>query len=557
MSEVATPFLWENTTAEGLLRLIKSTETDYRHDGRVCTIRLDAHLGDCKPFEYFHKYAQYVKTLDIYDRDSRPCYTVDGCEILRIEREAQGRPLLPNLRVLRFLNTSQWHGVDECHWLITFAHPGLEEVSLIPNSLLPAGRIPFPVASFILATLVIICPRIQVLELAPNNSLLYPDNLDTPCFNPFSFSAALKYRPNSQPWYEALPALSRLRRLTVSNGWLHPAGLKALGRLTKLESLTIVPGALDLFDPEFDVNATVLEGTFPRLINLSLLGFEVWKNSSVLAVTTILRQLVTVKLECYFDRIGFKTLLKGLRAAPHLQNICVNHVDQSKPGERPVNVYNAMQQMGPHPSLENIHLGGIRIDKQSRRSRFRCIRDLGPIWPNVRTLSMPSQSASLKELEDFATLPSLTRLTLNLDLKYSYLPAKPDFKRAPLKVLTSSGPVRLSTEYEDISLCAVALLRLWPSLTCVTWSDDDPARKELAEFFNSKILKCVKESGFGQPQADGKLSAGKRLKRFQVHFEQIVEDLEETDGWNSDSDRESEWETDSEVEPDSGLELEL
>ncbi|CUA76190.1 Clustered mitochondria protein homolog [Rhizoctonia solani] len=562
MFDVATPFLWKNATPEGLLWLIKSTEIDYRRNGRVHTIRLDAHMEEPNPFEDFHKYAQHVKTLEIYDRNCRPCYTVEGWDILRAERE-RNRPLLPNLRAVRFFNTSQSHGTDEFNWLIAFAHPGLEEVSLIPNPLLPAGRIPFPVSSLILATLVKMSPRIQVLELASNDDIFYPDNLSSARFDEPSFNGALRYRyPGSPTWYQSLPTLSHLRHLTLSDGWFHPNGLESIGRLAELESLTVVPGSLEGFEFKVDINSTVPECAFPGLINLSLIGFEVLRIGPVLTIAGMLRRLVTIKLEFYFDPhdvndryIELENIFKALRNAPHLQKLRVDCTFEPKAGERPANVRSAMEQMGLHPALENIYLSGIRIDKHWRRSRFLCIRDLGPIWPNVRILSMPHQSASISELEDFATLPSLTHLTLNLDLKHPYIPAKPNFKRAPLKVLTSSGPVRLSTDYEDISLCAVALLRLWPSLTCATWSDDDSARKELAEFFNSKILKCVKKSRFGQPQADAKLSARKRLKGFKVHFEQIVEDLEETDGWNSDSDRESEWETDSEVEPDSGLEL--
>ncbi|KAH7333813.1 hypothetical protein B0J17DRAFT_631378 [Rhizoctonia solani] len=144
-----------------------------------------------------------------------------------------------------------------------------------------------------------------------------------------------------------------------------------------------------------------------------------------------------------------------------------------------------MGQTDPYPSLEYIHLGGIRIDKRWRRNPiYRCIRDLASVWPNVRTLLMPSQSASVKELGEFTTLPSLVHLTLNLDLKYPYFPDKPSFKRAHLKTLTSSGPVRFGIDYDDISLCAA----LWPSLECLIWSDKDPIRIELAELFNAKVL---------------------------------------------------------------------
>ncbi|KDN41800.1 hypothetical protein RSAG8_07171, partial [Rhizoctonia solani AG-8 WAC10335] len=418
MSKVAAPFLWKNSTAEGLLRLIKSTKISRRPDGRVRTICHDAHTGDYEPFKDFHNYAQYVKTLEIYDRNSRPCYTVDSWPVLLAEMKAQGRSLLPNLRALRFLNTSQSHGMDEFKWLQTFATPGLKEVSLMPNALSPAGRIPFPIASAILGVLVKLCSGIQILELAPSDDHLCPETLDS-----------------SQPWYQAIQAIPHLRHLTVSEGWFYPAGLRALGRLTELESLTVVPEPLDGFGYEFDIDPTVFAG--------------------------MLRQITTMKLEFHFDvdddrYMEFEKIFHGLRSAPCLRELCVDFAFHPGRGERPANVYWAMGEMGLHPSLEHIHLDGIRIDKTWRRkSNLRYIRRVpGSIWPNVRTLSMPSQSASIRELEDFATLPSLTHLTVNLDLKYPYFPAKPGFTCAPFKILTSSGPVRLSTDFEDISLSA-------------------------------------------------------------------------------------------------------
>ncbi|KAG8762326.1 hypothetical protein FRC11_009851 [Ceratobasidium sp. 423] len=491
-----------------------------------------------------------LASLEIYDQGSRHCYKVDGWHVLGIEKKAQGRPLLPNLKTLRFLNTSASHGMDESKWIQAFAPPGLKELSLTPNHPLPGGRIPFPVASVITKTLIRHCPSIQILRLAPNDDENHPANLDYDIFDLPLFRAALSYEP-SQPWYQAVQALTQLRHLTISEGWFYPASLRIVGSLPEIESITVVPGKLDNFDYVFEMNRTLPDESFPNLAHLSTVGLEGWGVGSILGIQAMLRQITVLKLEFYFDDPedgsddqywGMQILFQGLRNAPRLQELYISYSFVPDNGERPLRTYESIQEMGPHPELECIHLRGIRLDKVSRRE-YPGICQLASIWPNVRTLSMPSQSASIRELEDFATFLNLTHLTVNLDLKSPYRPEKPELGALPLKTLTSSGPVRLSTDYREISLSAVGLLRLWPSLQCVAWSDDDPARIQLAEFFNSEVLGCNRTSMFGVPREAAKLSARRRKRELKVHFTQMVEDLQEADGWNSDSD----WSSESEL----------
>ncbi|CUA76192.1 hypothetical protein RSOLAG22IIIB_12106 [Rhizoctonia solani] len=228
----------------------------------------------------------------------------------------------------------------------------------------------------------------------------------------------------------------------------------------------------------------------------------------------------------------------GLRNASCLRELHVTFPIQPEEGERPMNAYDSIEKMGPHLSLEHIHISGIRIN------RDHCfIRKLAALWPNVRTLSMPSQSASLKELEEFARLPSLRHLTVNLSLKYPDYVTRPDFERGPLKTLKSSGPVRLSTSYKDLSLSANALLVLWPSLERVSWSDEDPTRTQMADFFNSEVLRFNREFLFGEPRDVAQLSATKRAKEMRSLFRLVKEGLEEVD---SDSD------ADADTDPEEG-----
>ncbi|CAE7223793.1 unnamed protein product [Rhizoctonia solani] len=199
--------------------------------------------------------------------------------------------------------------------------------------------------------------------------------------------------------------------------------------------------------------------------------------------------------------------------------------------------------MGPHPSLEHVYLDGIRIHKAYRRE-YRSFRDLAVIWPNVRTLSMPSQHATLRELEDFATLPSLSHLTVKLNLRGSYFPGNPDFKTAPLRMLTSSGPVRLSPIYEDLSRSAGALLRLFPFLQGVSWSDDDPTRERLARFFNSEMLRFHKQFALNDSPEDIQLSVAcsRGIKEKQTSLGYIIGGLIQAE-LDSDSDSNSESES--------------
>ncbi|CAE6364579.1 unnamed protein product [Rhizoctonia solani] len=460
MCEIATPLLWKNATAAGLLALIKSAIT-FCYNGRADNIFLDAEDAGDQNFERFHLYGQYIENLEIYDQESYRCYSLDGWHILEAELRARGRPLIPNLSALRFLNTSSSHGIDESRWIQIFAHPGLKEVSLMPNPPTPAGRIPFPVASLILEALVRYCPDIQILQLAPNDDQHYPATLHRKLFNVPLFRAALECQP-PRPWYQAAQVLTRLQHLTISEGWLYPNSFQTLGSFPELESLAIVPGPLEGFDYEPDTNLVLLSGSFSKLINLSILGLEDWTIGTILEIQGLIRQITTMKLEFSFNGphgdlgdhyCGLEKIFKGLRGASFLQELHISFPFELEEEGRPAEVYSMMEEMGLHPLLTTISLDGIRIDKEQRRT-CDAIRGLSPIWPNARTLSMPSQHASLRDLVDFARLPSLRYLTVRLNLKYPYIPANSGFKAAPLKVLMSSGPVRLSTTYKDLCLSA-------------------------------------------------------------------------------------------------------
>ncbi|CAE6364598.1 unnamed protein product [Rhizoctonia solani] len=459
MCEIATPLLWKNATAAGLLALIKSAIA-FRYNGRVDSIFLDIEDVEDHNFRKFHLYGQYIETLEIYDQKFRHCYNLEGWHILGAELNNRGRPLIPNLNALRFLNISSSHGIEESKWIQIFAHPGLKEVSLTPNPPRPVGRIPFPVASLVLETLIRYCPGVGALHLAPNDDKFHPVTLNLSLFDASFFRAALAYQP-SRPWYQAAQVLTQLQHLTISEGWLYPVSLRILGSLPELESLTIVPGPLNDFDYMFDINPTLPDGSFSNLTKLSMLGLEAWGVGAILEIQDLIRQLTTMRLEFYFDEpdrdsdekyTEVQRIFEGLRGAPYLRELRIFFPFDPEEGERAANVYHVMEDMGPHSLLKDLRLDGIRIDKGYRR--VHTIRNLSSIWPNVQSLSMPSQHASIRDLEDFATLPSLRHLTVKLNLKLPYLPAKPDFKAAPLKRLTSSGLVRLSTIYEDLYLSA-------------------------------------------------------------------------------------------------------
>ncbi|KAG8707257.1 hypothetical protein FRC11_007560, partial [Ceratobasidium sp. 423] len=536
-----------NATAQGLLWLINSTEiAPFYSAGSPNFIWLDSYASDHNNFKRFHVYAPYVETLEIYDRNSNWCYIVEDWYLLWDEIQAQDRPLLPNLKALRFVNTSPSHGLEELEWISLFATPKLKEVSLAPHMNSPSWPILFPIASRILQTLVDRCPSIQTLDLATDDDR-HPENT-----NSARRRAGLAHR-SSRPWYHELQHLTKLRHLTVSEGWLYPASLQVLGRLPELESLTIVPGSLKGFDYQSDMDRDLPNGAFPQLTKLSMVGLEGSGMGIILSVTGMSRQITRMKLE--FDpefmndeHYEFKKLFKGLRHATCLRELHVSFPCDPEEGACPAEVNGSMERMGPHPSLEYVHLDGIRIPKDFRRAH-RSIYGLAAIWPNVRTLTMPSQHASIRDLEDFATLPSLVHLTVKLNLEHPYLPEVSEFELAPLKRLTSSGPVRLGSVYKNLMRSAhqlntfnpttSALLSLYPLLEQVTWSDGDPARMQLAEFFNSEVLRFTREFLFGSPPKDARSSARKSAKEMKVPFRLIVEDLEEVAS-DSDSDSETE-----------------
>ncbi|CAE7223799.1 unnamed protein product [Rhizoctonia solani] len=539
MSKIATQLLWRNVTAEGLLSLIKSTEYYRYKSDSPAFFHLDSYTSDQDNFKMFHFYAQYVETLEVYDRSGR-CYRVEDWYLLRREIRARNSPLLPNLKALRFASTSTSLGLKEMKWISVFATPRLEEISLAPTIYSHVWPILFPIASTILKTIFEFCPGIQTLALATAD-----DDLDAEELTKVE-GRALAHRP-PRPWYQELKRLTKLRHLTVSEGWLYPASLQELGSLPELESLTIVPGSLDNFNHKTDIETGLPNGAFTCLTKLSLLGLDGLGFNAVLSITGLSRKITIMKLELYFDSLEpeeeFEELFDGLRHASCLRELHIRHPFQPEKGDKPINIYSSMENMGLHPSLEHVYLDGIRIKKRYRRDS-RPFRRLAVIWPNVQTLWMPSQHASLQELKDFARLTSLSHLTVKLNLGDPRLPAELKFKSAPLETLTSSGPVRLSTTYKDLSLSARALLRLWPSLRQVAWSDKDHERTQMADFFNSQVLRFNREKLFRGLEEDVRLSATQSTTEMKARFKLILEDVEQPD---LDSDTDSDMDTDSET----------
>ncbi|KDN36077.1 hypothetical protein RSAG8_11099, partial [Rhizoctonia solani AG-8 WAC10335] len=318
------------------------------------------------------------------------------------------------------------------------------------------------------------------------------------------------------------------------------------GIKSKLDRPYLATPAAVLYQTDLSIKASdVTNGAFRQLTELSMLGLDGFGMGVVLHVTEMSRKVTAMKLELCFDDVReddeygeLERLFEGLGNALCLRELYISLPFRSEDGGRPADASDSMERMGPHPSLEHIHISGIRINKESRRL-CHSIRNLASIWPNVRTLSMPSQHASIRDLEAFATLPCLRHLTVNLNLKRPVLPEKPDFERAPLETLTSSGPVRLSARYKDLLLSASALSLLWPSLQRVTWSDEDPARTQMAGFFNSEVLRFSREFLCENAQGDAKLSVTKGPRELKTLFKLVIEDVEAADS-DSDTDTDTE-----------------
>ncbi|CAE6436291.1 unnamed protein product [Rhizoctonia solani] len=511
MFNIATPLLWRETTAWELLHLVKTVLVYPKLEEGVSYVFSLNHIHSTskRPFERFHFYAPRVETLVVYENgptrvifpyhpaDLDP-YEVMGWDILFQEAKLHAGPLLPKLKSILFMqDVFPTHGLAELKRIAVFATHNLERLSLVPSHLYPHAAIPYAVASSILRELTLISPTIRTLELAASRNINSSPN-------PLALQEALIHQ-SSEPWYHHLKQLQKLRSLTLSEACLRPACFEIISSLPELASLSIIQETHESWDYDLLIehitNIRVPDESFLNLTHLSLNGLELDIIEKLLSFNPLLFQVISLELRFWVDPNAlsnypdpdeeyatFWTLFSSLRGIPCLQELIAALCPSRDTGPF-TRLVDQAGRMGVNTSLTHVYLGGMYFEMSPD---YSCVPGLIRIWPNLQTLSIPSQPASIEELKSFAGFPKLLKLTVALDLDSpsSHTPSLSRSTHAPLTILASSGRVRLSDDNPELHTRVSELLCLWPSLQSVTWIDSNSARMNQARVLNQIIRGC-------------------------------------------------------------------
>lgn len=300
-------------------------------------------------------------------------------------------------------------------------------------------ELPFSIASGFLEAITKCCPNVEHLVLHPCDIEL--DHVE--------------YIP-SQSWYRYIGVFQKLRRLSITEGWLDYPSLLALSRLPSLKDLDIWPGDLEGFDIPDDLIRELPPGAFPALRGLALKNLHPFAIAEIFSIRVMFERITHLFIRFNPQELDISNhdghspalwrnswivhrFLPLLQNTPCLDNLGVEFSSSEDIVYR-IGVPEVLDVMAKLPlrtvHLDHMHLGTGDFDF-----------DLGSIWPKVTKLSMPHQHASLQELSYFTAMPKLRRLIVMVDFTTRFTP-QITTQHFSLNTLQSSYGSRLHTKFE-------------------------------------------------------------------------------------------------------------
>ncbi|KAB5588298.1 hypothetical protein CTheo_8262 [Ceratobasidium theobromae] len=466
--------VWKHVDgAQNLLILIKFVVPIYdAKSGSLVSIDFDSQIARSRSsadsFERFDLYAPYVKTLDIYGRSSHFYFlNRDNIPILRRMLKRRGsRALLPNLHSFDLTSDQRRHShgdlkLDRMYWIKLLGSDKIETVMLRsdgpPNYDFLIG---YGQASSIVRYLAKHCPNVQTLSLYPREDI---------ASSPRNLSLFIN------PWYIGIQELNKLKSLLLSDGWLSDQPILGLGNLPELTSLEFEPGDLYTKWPEntssVELNEFLSPTAFPKLDTLKLdikLTYQIF----VLGLQKMVKHVENLNLYTglFMDAVEpedleainsdfeeSKDLLQHklvplFANMPNLKHLELtmwsphSHIDETLSVEFP-----GFLDAVILPQLEFVAFDGLHFGSRTLE------RNLASVWPQLTTLLLPDQDASLQELAGFATLPNLFNLMVRLKITTKY-PFKPISRTeyAPLERIDCCKGTEISSEPEVLNHTARA-----------------------------------------------------------------------------------------------------
>ncbi|KAB5588984.1 hypothetical protein CTheo_7579 [Ceratobasidium theobromae] len=500
--------------AQNLLTLIKFAIPVYDTESEsLVSIVFDSliaeYINSADLFERFDLYARYVKTLNIIGRDS--CYySLDQNTYyvlcLKLGQRAS-RSLLPNLYSFELASNEKKHNHrcwDFIRWIKLL---GTNKIGIVtmrsdgPSADWSSSVLYIQTLS-ILGSLASHCPNVQTLSLYSSCDAEFPP-LALGSFN------------------KDIRKLNKLKSLSVGEERLCDATILALGDLPELTFLEFVNEDLDTSTSEMsgalgdlpvlpfleivntnqnldtstsemsgDVNELLSATAFQKLDTLRL-DTNLTHQIYVLGLQKMVRHVENLHLFLDFfpnsmnsqdpEAVDLESeeskdllqreLLPSFANMPNLKSLKVEMwdpncgIDDYDP--LPVEIPDFLDAISL-PQLELVMFDDIHFGSRILE------RNLGSIWPQLTSLTLLYQEASLEELEAFATIPNLCFLVVSLKLTTEYrLKPISRTKYAPLDEIRGSRGSEISSQPEVINHTAQGLLYLWPTIRSVNLFADE------------------------------------------------------------------------------------
>ncbi|KAF8598205.1 hypothetical protein BDV93DRAFT_526902 [Ceratobasidium sp. AG-I] len=462
---VGISIIWEKIEGvHNILVLIPDAHCIGREgEPKAKTISLPANPVDLRRFDL---YAPFVKNLEIYDRETEKFWIPNWRGFMS---HARDRTLLPNLETLTLTTTSS-HS-NQLMWIRAFLSPSLINIEVTPSARY-VPLISHLSASTLLKHIGVACPKIQLLSLFPNSRTTSEADLDA-----HDEQAMINFWDTSLADY--LKRLPLLRELASTTEILSPNCVVQLASLPHLTRLAIYPLATP-----FTVIQLASPTRFTALRHFELCMatptqfYDTWRLGIFENLTSIELSFITQPDSDEFDHRTWATSIMALIAvnSPQLSDLIIDfdlHIAEKK-------LYNlgSVSVLSPLKTLplKELHLREATLGVHTPATSFQDLKDF---LPNVVILELPNQICTLKELYEFARLPNLKRLVVDLSLR------TPDPQDPiPHPVNSNSNFRILESNYGvdvvgDIHAMARRLLSMWPGLRLVKWSAETERESDI------------------------------------------------------------------------------
>ncbi|KAG9088298.1 hypothetical protein FRC07_012620, partial [Ceratobasidium sp. 392] len=387
-------------------------------------------VDDTKIYSRFDIYAPYVKSLDVYGRNSSSVGDL-GWRVLTFR--SQHRSLLPNLERLTIKARGNPDDGEQSLCIAAFASPSLAAVSIPRGSEVLAPIVSYKAAAYMMQLLTRHKPNITKLDLFPS--------LRARGYSEDAWLTVRQISPEEPlPFYKYIAGFTSLTHLSGSAVWLERNAFLVLSRLPCLESITIYVDRGD-FRISSKLNSLLSDASFPSLQELALEKLAICQTAAVMSMERLVSRLTTLRLGIAEDRFELDDVYEYWRSdfsdlfrhTPHLHHFTLNLYE-------PETGTVQFDEMVLQP-LVQLPLRSLVLHDISLEDAELAPKGVETIWPNLTELRMPDHLVPFHELWKFTTVPNLRHLEVLLCLRD---PKKPNPTREvtpvkSLEVIRSDG----------------------------------------------------------------------------------------------------------------------